>query len=99
MPVCRSGNLTATVEFLRNSGIKIIAATEKASVNYTDSEMNGPLAIIMGSEDAGISPALLRIADQLAKIPILGKIQSLNVSVAASLMIYEAVRQRSQNQG
>ena len=99
LPVCRSGNLTATLEFLRNSGIKIIAATEKAAINYTDSEMNGPLAIILGAEDAGISPALLRIADHLAKIPIIGKIQSLNVSVAASLMVYEAVRQRSQNQG
>jgi 23S rRNA (guanosine2251-2'-O)-methyltransferase len=56
--------------------------------------MSGPLAIIMGAEDKGISPAMLRAADYLAKIPILGTIGSLNVSVAASLMMYEAIRQR-----
>ena len=94
VPICRSGNLTATTLFLKNSGIRVVAATEKAAVLYTGTEMNGPLAIIMGSEDSGISDNLLRICDYLAKIPILGSIQSLNVSVAASLMLYEAIRQR-----
>jgi len=96
VPVCRSANLTATVEFLKNSGIKIVAATEKAKDYYTDLQLSGPLGVIMGAEDEGISPALLRAADELARIPIHGSIQSLNVSVAASLMVYEAVRQRAQ---
>lgn len=95
LPVCRSANLTATIEFLKNSGIKIVAATEKAKEYYTDLQLSGPLGVIMGAEDEGISPALLRAADELARIPIHGSIQSLNVSVAASLMIYEAVRQRT----
>jgi len=98
LPVCRSANLTATVEFLKNSGIKIVAATEKAKDFYTDLQLSGPLGFIMGAEDEGISPALLRAADELARIPIHGTIQSLNVSVAASLMVYEAVRQRGKVQ-
>ncbi len=98
LPVCRSANLTATVEFLKNSGIKIVAATEKAKDFYTDLQLSGPLGVIMGAEDEGISPALLRAADELARIPIHGTIQSLNVSVAASLMVYEAVRQRGKVQ-
>lgn len=96
LPVCRSANLTATVEFLKNSGIKIVAATEKAKDYYTDLQLSGPLGVIMGAEDEGISPSLLRAADELARIPIHGSIQSLNVSVAASLFVYEAVRQRAQ---
>lgn len=99
IPVCRTGNLNSTIEFLKNSGIKIVAATEKAALLYTQADLSGPLAIVMGSEDTGISDKLLRSSDILTKIPILGKIESLNVSVAASLMIYEAVRQRNPAQG
>lgn len=95
VPVCRSSNLNLTIDFLKNSGIKIVAATEKASEIYTNTNLQGPLAIIMGSEESGISNQLLRLSDDLVRIPILGKIESLNVSVAASLMIYEAIRQRS----
>lgn len=94
VPVCRSANMGTTIDFLKNSGITVVAATEKAADDYTRVGMSGPLAIIMGAEDKGISPAMLRAADHLAKIPILGTIGSLNVSVAASLMMYEAVRQR-----
>lgn len=94
VPVCRSANMGTTIDFLKNSGITVVAATEKAADDYTRVGMSGPLAIIMGAEDKGISPAILRAADHLAKIPILGTIGSLNVSVAASLMMYEAVRQR-----
>ena len=94
VPVCRSANMGTTIDFLKNSGITVVAATEKAADDYTRVSMSGPLAIIMGAEDKGISPAILRAADHLAKIPILGTIGSLNVSVAASLMMYEAVRQR-----
>lgn len=95
VPVCRTASLAAECDYLRQSGVKVIAATEKGNVIYTNSEMKTPLAIVMGAEDTGISPALLRKADELVKIPILGKIGSLNVSVAASLLVYEAVRQRS----
>ncbi len=94
IPVCRSQNLSGTIQLLKDSGIKIIAATEKTETLYYQADMNIPLAIIAGSEDKGISNSLLKAADQLIKIPVLGQIESLNVSVACSLIIYEAVRQR-----
>jgi 23S rRNA (guanosine2251-2'-O)-methyltransferase len=94
VPVCRVPSLTAVVDFLHQSGVKLIAATEKTDRIYTGVKMKGPLAIILGSEESGISPGLLRKADELARIPVLGKIGSLNVSVAAALMVYEALRQR-----
>jgi 23S rRNA (guanosine2251-2'-O)-methyltransferase len=99
VPVCRSSNLSGLVDFLHQSGVKVIAATEKTEKLYTSLDMKGPLAILMGSEESGISPGLLRKVDDLASIPVMGKIGSLNVSVAASLMMYEAVRQRSPVQG
>ncbi len=95
LPVCRESNLQSSITFLKESGIKIIAATEKASEIYTQSDMTCPIAIIMGAEDTGISRELLKLADQEIKIPVMGKIQSLNVSVATALIIYEAVRQRN----
>lgn len=95
VPICRAANLATVCNDLRTSGVKIVAATEKGNALYTRSELSGPLAIIMGAEDTGISPALLRMADELLQIPILGQIGSLNVSVAASLMVYEALRQRN----
>lgn len=94
IPICRTENLTKTLQFLKDSGIKIVAATEKANELYTKANMNTPLCIVMGSEEKGISPRVLQLADQQLKIPILGRIESLNVSVAAALMMYEAVRQR-----
>ncbi len=99
IPVCRTGNLVKTVQFLKDSGIKILAATEHAEKTYTVINMKVPLAIIVGSEESGISTALLKLADELVSIPVRGKIGSLNVSVAAALMIYEAVRQREDIQG
>lgn len=95
MPVCKVKSLEHTVRYLKESGLKIVAATEKGNTIYTDADFTGPLAIVMGSEDTGISPGILRLADEQLKIPILGKIESLNVSVSAALMIYEAVRQRN----
>ena len=94
IPICRVESLSNTVQFLKNSGIKIVAATEKATHFYTEATLNTPLCIVMGSEEKGISSQLLQLADQQLKIPILGQIESLNVSVAAALMLYEAVRQR-----
>lgn len=95
VPVCKVKSLQNAIQFLKNSGIRIIAATEKATQLFTQSEMNTPLAIIMGSEDVGISPAIIQLTDEQVKIPLFGKIESLNVSVAAGLMIYEAIRQRN----
>lgn len=95
VPVCKVKSLSTAIQFLKNSGIRIIAATEKATKLFTQSEMNTPLAIIMGSEDVGISPAILQLTDEQVKIPLFGKIESLNVSVASGLMIYEAIRQRN----
>jgi len=95
IPVCRVQNLKTLVRNLKKEGIKIIAATEKAGKFYTDTDLSLATAIIMGSEDTGINEALLRLTDEQVKVPVFGQIESLNVSVATSLMIYEAVRQRS----
>lgn len=94
LPVCRVKDMKKTLHFLRESGIQIIACTEKASDLLYDLDLNTPLALIMGSEEDGISPQLLKEADRLAKIPMRGKISSLNVSVAAGISIYEALRQK-----
>lgn len=96
LPICKVNNLYKTIQFLIESGIRIVAATEKGNKLYTDAEFNCPLGIVMGSEEDGISQQILNIADEQLKIPILGKIESLNVSVSSALMIYEAVRQRNQ---
>jgi len=94
IPICRSSNLASAINFLKDSGMKVVASTEKAEKKYTEAKMNVPLALVMGAEDTGISPAILKLADEQVKIPLFGNIESLNVSVAAGLMIYEAARQR-----
>lgn len=96
IPVCRENSLKDAVVFLKDSGIKVVAATEKAAKNYTEADMSVPVAILMGSEDEGVSPEILRVCDELVRVPQFGSIQSLNVSVAAGVMIYEAVRQRAE---
>lgn len=93
--VCRSQNLKTTIAFLKESGLKIISCTEKTESNYTAVNYTEPTAIIMGSEDEGISGEYLKLSDARAKIPLLGKIESLNVSVACGVILYEAIRQRS----
>ncbi len=93
IPVCRSSNLIKTCEFLINSGITIAAASEKAQEVYYDHDLSGPIALVMGSEGEGISPALLEKAQVHLKLPMKGNISSLNVSVAAGILIYEIVRQ------
>jgi 23S rRNA (guanosine2251-2'-O)-methyltransferase len=94
LAVCRVADMKKTILLLKQSGIQIVACTEKASENLFAIEMNTPIALILGSEEDGISPELLKQADRLAKIPIKGKIESLNVSVAAGIAIYEAARQK-----
>jgi len=95
LAVCREKDLKATLKQLRESGIRIIACTEKTSNKIFDVDMKGPVAIIMGSEEDGISNELIREADELAMIPLKGKIGSLNVSVATGVAVYEVVRRRS----
>lgn len=94
IPVCREKNLKEAILFLKNSGIKVLAATEKAASFYTETDLSVPVAIVMGSEDTGVASEHLRICDELVRIPQSGTIQSLNVSVAAGVLIYEVVRQR-----
>lgn len=94
IPVCREKNLKSTANFLKESGMLLFAATEHAREFYPDYDYSGPVAIIMGSEETGISPELLRACDHMIKIPMLGEISSLNVSVAAGVLLFEVVRQR-----
>jgi len=94
VPVCRVRSLLKTLDFLQESGLQIVAASEKSSLNYTEINFNKPLALVMGAEDKGVSPKILQIADATAQIPVLGTIESLNVSVATGVLLYEVVRQR-----
>ena len=98
LPVCREASLQETVRFLQQSGVTVVACTEKAEevVGAADVDFSGPVAVLMGSEEDGISPELLRIADVKLKVPMVGQIQSLNVSVAAGIMLFEVARQRAQ---
>ncbi len=92
--ICRSQNLKDTIKFLKNSGLQISVATEKTDSLYYDIDFNSPSAIVLGSEETGVSNEIFVMADNAAKIPILGDIESLNVSAAASVLLYEVVRQR-----
>lgn len=94
IPVCREENLKDVIMFLRESGLQVIACTEKTNDNYYSLDFTLPVAIIMGSEENGISSEYLKLADSKAKIPLMGEIDSLNVSVATGIVLYEAVKQR-----
>ena len=94
LPVCREKNIVSAIKFLKDNGYQIVAASEKAQITYTQADYTGPVAIVMGAEDTGISPEVLRLCDTMVSIPQFGNIGSLNVSVAAGVMMYEVVRQR-----
>ena len=94
VPICKVEHLKDAVYYLQGSGIQVIAATEKSTQTIYDIVLKQPIAIIMGSEDRGVSSGLLKIVDHQAKLPITGEIGSLNVSVACGAFLYEAVRQR-----
>ena len=94
VPVCREKTVESAVRQLHDSGYLVIGASEKGAESYTKVDYTVPVAIVMGAEDTGISPEVMRRCDSLVSIPMLGDIGSLNVSVAAGVMIYEAVRQR-----
>ena len=91
---CKVSNLRVAAYYLKQSGFRLVAATEKTDRLIYDVDMTGPVAIIMGSEGKGISQAMLDLADDKAAIPMSGEITSLNVSVASAVLMYEAVRQR-----
>lgn len=94
LPVCRELNLKKTVKMLLKEGFQVIAATEKAEKNYTEVDYTAPTLLIMGAEDVGIDEELLRFAKEQVAIPQKGKISSLNVAAATTVLLYEAVRQR-----
>ncbi len=95
LPISRSKNLSASIDFLRNSGLQIVSATEKTEANYYSVDFTVPTAIIMGSEKDGVSPAYLKKSNHKVRIQLKGTTESLNVSVAAGVLIYEAVKQRT----
>lgn len=95
--LCREKSLPASVEYLKNSGFKIIGCTEKTENLIYDADYSGPTAIIMGSEEDGISSPLMKLLDKAVKIPMKGEIASLNVSVSTAVTLYEAIRQRAFN--
>ncbi|MCK5692590.1 MAG: 23S rRNA (guanosine(2251)-2'-O)-methyltransferase RlmB [Bacteroidales bacterium] len=94
IPVCRHRDLLTVMRFLKDSGLRIFAATEKATDSMYATEMTGPAGLVLGSEDTGISAQLLKIADSWVSIPMKGTIASLNVSVAAGVLLFEILRQR-----
>ena len=100
IPVCREANLKNTINFLQDSGIQLVACTEKTDTDLTTASVDftGPTALLLGSEEDGISPEYLKRCDAKVKIPILGQIESLNVAVATGIVLYEVVRQRQQAQ-
>lgn len=94
IPVCRVSSISENIKFLQDNGIRVMVASEKATKEYTNIEMNSPLAIVMGAEDKGASLDTIRKSDELIAIPQVGSIGSLNVSVAAAIIMYEVFRQR-----
>ncbi len=97
VPVCREENLKSVIDFLKECGVQIVACTEKTTDYYFQIDFTVPTAIIMGSEEDGILNEYLQKSDAKAKIPLLGGIASLNVSVATGIILYEAVSQRLVN--
>lgn len=96
LPVCRVSSIPQTIRLLREHGIKVATASEKASTIYTDEHLSPPIAIVVGSEEQGPSEESIRQSDCLVRIPQRGAISSLNVSVAAGVVMYEVVRQSAE---
>ncbi len=94
LPVCREQNLKTVVNLAKQCGYQVVAATEKGAVHYREVDFRQPTLLIMGNEETGISTELLKMSDVRAKLPIVGAVASLNVSVAAGVFMYEALEQR-----
>ena len=95
LPVCRTDNFVDALNYVKESGLVIIGCTEKSESSISEMDFTSPVLLVMGSEESGISKEVLTICDSRGKIPLLGKIQSLNVSVAAAMLMYEVNNQRS----
>jgi len=94
IPICKVDHIKDAVFYLQGSGVITLGATEKAEKEIYDVDLNVPIAIIMGSEDKGINPSVLKVIDEKAKLPMFSNIDSLNVSVACGAFLYEIIRQR-----
>ena len=94
IPVCRVGSIRNTVKALQAEGFQAVAATEKSRKRLYDADLRKPTVIIMGSEETGISKEVLKLCDEQLAIPLIGAVESLNVSAAAAVMLFEVVRQR-----
>ena len=99
MPICKIDHIKDALFMLQAAEIKTVAATEKTEESVYDINLNQPMAIVMGSEHRGVNPSILKMVDYKAKLPLLGEIASLNVSVACGAFLYETVRQRLVNNG
>ena len=95
IPICKVDHIKDAIYYLQGSGVKTVGATEKTNQHIYSLELNQPIAVVMGSEDRGISRSVLDILDYKAALPLLGKINSLNVSVACGAFLYEIIRQRT----
>lgn len=95
VPICKVEHIKDAIFYLQGSGVQTVAATEKTDDTIYNISLTEPTAIVMGSEDRGVNPSVLKIVDAKAKLPMFGTISSLNVSVACGAFLYEAVRQRS----
>tara|TARA_B100001778_G_scaffold191833_1_gene158152 strand:- start:1069 stop:1812 length:744 start_codon:yes stop_codon:yes gene_type:complete len=95
IPICKVSGIDSIIPFLKESGIHLIACTEKAEINYTQIDYTLPIGIILGSEESGIAISNITKSDSTAKLPLIGKTKSLNVSVAAGIIMYEVIRQRT----
>ncbi len=94
VPICRTRSLRESLANLKNSGLQIISGSEKADKLYYQTDFTKPTVLVVGSEEKGISDSIVSLSDDFVKIPLRGEINSLNVSVAASILIYEMVKQR-----
>ena len=95
LQVCRERSMAGALNYLKNNGCKIVGASGKTNKSYTEVDYTSPVVIVMGSEDTGMQPEVEAVCDELVTIPEYGQINSLNVSVAAGIMMYEVVRQRN----
>lgn len=95
LPVCREENLKTVLNLSRQLGIQVVAASEKAATSYLSVDFTQPTLLVLGAEDKGVSPEVLKLCDIRAQLPIVGRTESLNVSVAAGVFMYEILRQRS----
>ncbi|MAN58753.1 MAG: 23S rRNA (guanosine(2251)-2'-O)-methyltransferase RlmB [Flavobacteriaceae bacterium] len=94
IPICKVDHIKDVLYYLQGSGVKTVAATEKTETSIYSVDLKQPVAIVMGSEGTGVSKSILSIVDESAALPVLGEINSLNVSVACGAVLYEVVRQR-----